>query len=53
MQYEGSMSHSQGLSNNSYPDPNKLIPRTDTRLFKIIQILSSHLRLAFHKVPFL
>ena len=31
----GSMSHSQGLSNNPYPEPNQPIPRIDTYFFKI------------------
>ena len=29
------MSHSQGLSNNSYPEPNHPIPRTDTNSCKV------------------
>ena len=32
MELGGSMPHSQGLSNNSYPEPN---PRIDTYLFKV------------------
>ena len=30
-----SMPHSQGLSNNSYPEPNQSIPRIDTYFFKV------------------
>ena len=35
MEPGGSMSHSQGLSNNSYHEPNQPFPRIDTYLFKI------------------
>ena len=35
MEPGGSMPHSQGLSNNSYPEPNNPIPRIDTYLFKV------------------
>ena len=35
MEHEGTMSHSQGLSNNPYPEPNNPIPRIDTYLFKV------------------
>ena len=30
-----SMSHSQGVSNNPYPEHNQPIPRTDTYFFNI------------------
>ena len=39
------MPHSQGPSNNPYPDPNQPIPRIDTYLLGYILILPSHLRL--------
>jgi hypothetical protein len=29
------MPHSQGLSNNPYPEPNNPIPRVDTYFFKV------------------
>ena len=35
MEPGGSMSHSQRLSNNPYPEPNQQIPRIDSYLFKI------------------
>ena len=35
MESGGSMPHSQGLSNNSYPVPNQPITRIDTYLFKV------------------
>ena len=35
MEPGGSMPHSQGPSNNPYPEPNQPIPRIDTYLFKI------------------
>jgi hypothetical protein len=50
MDPEGSMPHSQGLSNNSYPEPNQpklpaLIPIPSSSIL----ILSSHLRLGLPK----
>ena len=47
MEPEGSMSHSQGLSNNSYPEPNQ--PNSPNISSRPILILSSHLRLGFPK----
>ena len=35
MEPVGSRPHSQGLSNNSYPEPNQPNSRTDTYLFKV------------------
>ena len=35
MEPGGSMLHSQGLSNNSYPELNQPITRIDTYLFKV------------------
>ena len=35
MEHGGSMPHSQGLSNNSYPEPNQPITRIDINLFKV------------------
>ena len=36
--------HSQGLSNNPYPEPKNPLPRIDTIPSRSILILSSHLR---------
>ena len=49
MEPGGSMPHSQGLSINSYPEPNQPIPLIDTYLFKVHLILSSHQRLGLPK----
>ena len=49
MEPRGSMLHSQGLSNNPYPEPNQPNYRIDTYLFKVHSILSSHLRLGLPK----
>ena len=37
MEHGGSMPHSQGLSNNSYPEPNQ--PRLDKIIFHVNKIL--------------
>ena len=47
MEPEGSMPHSQGLSNNSYPEPNQ--PNSPQFSSRSILILSSHLRLGLPK----
>ena len=44
MKPRGSMSHSQVLSSNPYPEPNQPVPRIDPYLISIL-IASSHLRL--------
>ena len=49
MEPGGSMPHSQGLSNNPYPDPNQPNFRTDTCFFKIHSNIVSHLRLVLPK----
>ena len=49
MEPGGSILHSQGLSNNPYPEPNHSISRSDTCFFQFILILSSHLRLGLPK----
>ena len=40
MEPRDSMPHSQGLSNNPYPESNHPIPHIDTYFFKVIRILS-------------
>ena len=50
MEPGGSMLHSQGLSNNSYPEPNQLHSSYFTHIYlRSIRILSSYLRLGLSK----
>ena len=52
MEPEGSISHPQGLSNKSYPEPHQPIPRMIPISLLSILILSSHLYLGLPKVVF-
>ena len=49
MEPEGSMPHSQGLSNNPYPERINPIPHIDMYFLTSILILSSHIRLSLPK----
>ena len=49
MEPEDSMPHSQGLSNNPYPEPNQPNSPQPNTSSRTILILSSHLRLDLHK----
>ena len=49
MEPGGSMPHSQGLSKNSYPEPNKPNFSSDTNFFKIHSNIVPHLRLGLPK----
>ena len=49
MEPRGSIPHSQGISNNPYPEPNQQIPGIDTYFYKIHLVLPSHLRLGLPK----
>ena len=46
------MPHSQGLSNNSYPQPNQPNQPIDTYLFNVRSNIVSHLRLGLPKGVF-
>ena len=52
MESGGPVPHSQGLSNNPYPEPYYPIPRIDTYILSYILILYSHLRLGLPNVLF-
>ena len=52
MQPGGSMPHLQGLSNNTYPEPNNPIPASIPISSRFILILSSYLRLGLSRVFF-
>ena len=50
MEPGGSMPHSEGLSNNPYPESNQRYPRNDTYFFKVhSNIIHTHLRIGRHK----
>ena len=48
----GAMPHSQGLSNNPYPELNNPIPRIDTYFYKIHSNIVFHHRLGLPKCLF-